>query len=187
MLEPGGLTLRIAGDNDQQNYQNARLALLLEVAQSRAGAKYILYANIFRTLETSGLFTADPELQSDSQNPGALEQHYDLLAKIVRIVAAALLSRGSHNAVQGRKFLTDHRMLVTHALKRSAGIGGAHASEALGGRIEELADGLMVVIAATGFLEVRWQPVVLGQALTRKQFEDGVTSGSGKTNHALFH
>ncbi|KAM4068158.1 eukaryotic nucleoporin family protein [Hirsutella rhossiliensis] len=160
-----------SGHGDQQNYQNARLALLLEISQSRAGAKYILYANVFRTLETSGLFTADPELQSDSQNSRALEQHYDLLAKVVRIIAAALLSRGSHNAVQGRKFLTDHRMLVTHTLKRSAGIGGAHASEGLEERIGELADGLMVVIAATGFLE----------------FEDEVTSGSSKANQALFH
>lgn len=151
---PGQLTLRITGYSDQQNYQNARLALLLEVAQSRAGAKYILYANVFRTLETSGLFAADPELQSDSQNSLALERHYDLLAKVVRIIAAALLSRGSHNAVQGRKFLTDNRMLVTHTLKRSAGIGGAHASEGLEARIGELADGLIVVIAATRFLEV---------------------------------
>lgn len=56
--------------------------------------------------------------------------------------------------VQGRKFLTEHRMLVTHTLKRSAGIGGAAPGETLEERVEELADALVVVIAATGFLEV---------------------------------
>ncbi len=124
------------------------------MAQSRAGAKYILYANFFRTIESSGLFAADPELQTDARNSRALEQHYDLLAKVSRIIGAALLSRGSHNAVQGRKFLTDHRMLVTHTLKRSAGIGSDGVAEALDEKIGDLADALMVIIAATGFLEV---------------------------------
>ncbi|KAK2593344.1 hypothetical protein QQS21_008954 [Conoideocrella luteorostrata] len=149
-----------SGHMDQRNYQNARLALLLQIAQSRTGAKYILYANLFRAIDTSGLFTADPELQSDPNNPSALEQHYDLLAKVVRIVGAALLSRGSHNIVQGRKFLTDHRMLVTHTLKRSAGIGGGASNEPLDEKVGDLADSLMVVIAATRFLEYENESIV---------------------------
>ncbi|KOS19770.1 Nucleoporin NUP192 [Escovopsis weberi] len=144
------------GNADQQNYQNARLAIVLQLAQSRAGAKYILTANLFRTLDASGLFAADPELQVDAADPRALARHYDLLAKAVRIVGAAVLSRGSHNVGQGRRFLADHRMLVTHALKRSAGIGsggGGGDDGALDARVEELADALVVLIAATGFLE----------------------------------
>ncbi|KAL3953623.1 hypothetical protein ACCO45_011579 [Purpureocillium lilacinum] len=160
-----------SGYTDQQNFQNARLALLLQMAQSRAGAKYILYANFFRTIESSGLFAADPELQTDARNSRALEQHYDLLAKVSRIIGAALLSRGSHNAVQGRKFLTDHRMLVTHTLKRSAGIGSDGVAEALDEKIGDLADALMVIIAATGFLE----------------FENEATTGSTKPDLSLFH
>lgn len=143
------------GTTDQRNHQNARLALLLQLAQTRSGAKYILYANVFRAVEQSGLFSADPELQVDKDNKHALEQHYDLLAKIVRIAGAALLSRGSHNIAQGRKFLADHRMLVSHTLKRSAGIGGAEGDQGLDARVDDLADALMVVIAATNFLEVR--------------------------------
>ena len=142
------------GNSDQRNHQNARLALLLQLAQTRSGAKYILYANVFRAVEQSGLFSADPELQINAENKHALEQHYDLLAKVVRITGAALLSRGSHNIAQGRKFLTDHRMLVTHTLKRSAGIGGVAGDESLDEKVDELADALMVVIAATNFLEV---------------------------------
>ncbi|KAL2205083.1 hypothetical protein CC79DRAFT_1293335 [Sarocladium strictum] len=140
------------GHAEQRTYENTRLALLTTLAQTRTGAKYILHANLFRAVETSGLFAADPELQLSDSNPQSLAQHYDLLAKVTRIIGAALISRGSHNVVQGRKFLQDHRMLVSHTLKRSAGIG---SDEGLEGSIEEVADGLMVIIAATGFLEVR--------------------------------
>ncbi|KAI9167446.1 Nucleoporin NUP192 [Paramyrothecium foliicola] len=137
----------------QREFHLARLALLLQLAQTRAGAKYILHANLFRTIEVSGLFTADPELQMSPDNPRTAEQHYDLLARVVRIIGAALLSRGNHNTVQGRKFLTDHRMLITHTLKRSAGIGNGPADKALEERIQDLADGFVVIIAATGFLD----------------------------------
>lgn len=160
-----------SGTSEQQNYQNARLALLLELAQTRSGAKYIIHSNLFRSLEDSGLFGADPELQINNTNPRALEQHYGLLAQVVRIIGAALVSRGSHNVVQGRKFLTEHRMLVTHTLKRSAGIGSGNADEGLDQNIEELAEGLMVIIAATRFLE----------------FENEVLPELKQQSHGLFH
>ncbi|OTA05500.1 hypothetical protein A9Z42_0061410 [Trichoderma parareesei] len=142
-----------SNNTDQKNFQNARLAIILQLAQSRIGAKYILHANLFRTLEHSGLFAADPELQTNPANLRALEQHYDLLARVVRIIGAAILSRGNNNVAQGRKFLTDHRMLVSHALKRSAGIGAGKEDQRLEERIEDLADALVVVIAATSFLD----------------------------------
>ncbi len=44
--------------------------------------------------------------------------------------------------------------LVTHTLKRSAGIGSDGVAEALDEKIGDLADALMVIIAATGFLDV---------------------------------
>ena len=71
---------------------------------------------------------------------------------MARIISAALVSRASHNAAQGRRFLTDHRMLVTHTLKRSAGIG--HVEDGLSESVAELADAFVVMIVATGFLEV---------------------------------
>ncbi|KAG7144702.1 Nucleoporin like protein [Verticillium longisporum] len=130
------------------------LALLLQLAQTRIGAKYILHANLLRALELSGLFAADPELQSDRAKPRALEKHYELLAKATHIIGAAIVCRGASYVGQGQKFLTDHRMLVTHTLKRSAGIGAAEGGDSpLEAWIEELAEGFVVLIAATGFLE----------------------------------
>jgi hypothetical protein len=43
-------------------------------------------------------------------------------------------------------------MLVTHTLKRAAGIG--HVDDVLLEQIEELADAFVIIIVATGFLDV---------------------------------
>ncbi|CRK06201.1 hypothetical protein BN1723_001695 [Verticillium longisporum] len=141
-------------DKAQETYLSSKLALLLQLAQTRIGAKYVLHANLLRALELSGLFAADPELQSDRAKPRALEKHYELLAKATHIIGAAIVCRGASYVGQGQKFLTDHRMLVTHTLKRSAGIGAAEGGDSpLEEWIEELAEGFVVLIAATGFLE----------------------------------
>ncbi|KAK6207135.1 Serine/threonine-protein kinase tel1 [Pestalotiopsis sp. IQ-011] len=144
-----------SGNPDQLNYQDAKLALLLQLCQTRDGAKNVLHANLFRSVEASGLFAADPELQVNSSDLKALEKHYALLVKVSRIIGAAIVSRGSHNVGQGRRFLTEHRMLVMHVLKRSAGIGnGTGKMEAvLDDKIQDLAEALMVIIMATGFVE----------------------------------
>ncbi|KAH6654796.1 nucleoporin Nup186/Nup192/Nup205 [Truncatella angustata] len=144
-----------SGNSDLLHYMNAKLALLLQLCQTRDGAKNVLHANLFRSLETSGLFAADPELQVNSSDFKALENHYALLVKVSRIIGAAIVSRGSHNVSQGRRFLTEHRMLVMHVLKRSAGIGaGAGKMEAaLDDKIQDLAEAFMVIVMATDFLE----------------------------------
>ncbi|CAI4219128.1 unnamed protein product [Parascedosporium putredinis] len=145
-----------SGKPEQQHYHDAKLALLLQLCQTREGAKYVLHANLFRAIESSGLFSVDPELQIDPNNPMALTNHYALLAKVARIIGAALVSRGSHNLPQGRRFLTNHRMLVAHTLKRSAGIGHVGSEDELAEMIAELADSFVVMIIATGFLETNW-------------------------------
>ncbi|KAI8958798.1 nucleoporin Nup186/Nup192/Nup205 [Daldinia sp. FL1419] len=143
------------GDSDQQNYLDAKLALLLQLCQTREGAKYVLHASLFRAIEQSGLFSVDPELQVDGLDTKGLERHYTLLVNVTRIIGAAIVSRGSHNVLQGRRFLTEHRMLVMHVLKRSAGIGtgGGKTGVLLSERVDELAEAFMVIITATGFLE----------------------------------
>jgi nuclear pore complex protein Nup205 len=159
--------LTSAGDPPQEFYISAKLSLLLHLAQTKPGAKYVLQANLLRVIETSGLFAADPELEIDAADAAALEKHYGLLVRVARIVAAAVVRQGSHNVLQGRRFLSMSRDLVVHVLKRSVGIGGKGPTSVAGAsgaggevqmgledRIEELAEAFMVLITATGFLEV---------------------------------
>lgn len=52
------------GDKGAQRHSHdAKLALLLQLCQTRDGAKHVLHANLFRAVELSGLFSVDPELQ----------------------------------------------------------------------------------------------------------------------------
>lgn len=145
------------GNPDHQNYLNAKLVLLLQLCQTSSGAKYVLHANIFRTVDQSGLFGVDPELQVEPSDSKALERHYLLLVKVAQIISVAIVSRGSHNILQGRRFLADHRILVTHVLKRSAGIGAGTGTmdPVLAGHIDDLAEAFMMMITATNFVEVR--------------------------------
>ncbi|KAK5663994.1 hypothetical protein OQA88_207 [Cercophora sp. LCS_1] len=160
------LSIIVEGNPAAEQYAAAKLSLLLHLCQTKQGAKYVVQANLFRALELSNVFAADPELEIDPTNFAALEKHYSLLVSLARIVGAAVLARGAHNIPQGRRFLTQHRMLVVHALKRSAGIGilggpetalgrtgGNKEQEKLEEQIEELAEAFMVLITATGFLE----------------------------------
>lgn len=164
ILPPAGANLAA------QQYATAKLALLLQLCQTRQGAKFVLQANLFRALELSRVFQADPELEIDPTDTVGLERHYSLLVLLARIVGAAVLACGSHNVLQGRKFLQQHRSFVVHTLKRSAGIGtvgnglggnGSVRADVVGAaqakleeRIEELAEAFMLLISATGFLEL---------------------------------
>ncbi|KAK4204380.1 nucleoporin Nup186/Nup192/Nup205 [Triangularia verruculosa] len=118
-----------------EQYLTAKLCFLLQLSQTRAGAMYILQANLFRAIEVSGVFAADPELEINPSNTVALEKHYFLLASLARIITACVLARGQGNVLQGRNFLQKHRMLVVHTLKRSAGIG--IVGNGTGGRDQE--------------------------------------------------
>lgn len=164
-------------------HMRAKLALLLMLAQTKPGSKHLVHANFLRTVEQSGLFAADPELQLDSSDMHTLALHYELLACVARIVATAIISRGEHNIAAGRNFLKTHRTLVLHVLKRSAGIGMPNKSGVLTpliisgsaeGRktvsnydmvaeellkqlrenIADLAEAFMLLITATSFLDV---------------------------------
>jgi nuclear pore complex protein Nup205 len=163
------LRLTSIGDPAQEFDISAKVSLLLHLAQTKPGAKYVLQANLLRVIETSGLFAADPELEIDATDTAGLEKHYGLLVRVARIVAAAVVRQGSHNVLQGRRFLTMSRGLVVHVLKRSVGIGGKNTASAgsvngpgskvqleLDDRIEELAEAFMILITATGFLDVSY-------------------------------
>jgi nuclear pore complex protein Nup205 len=91
----------------------------------------------------------------DIDGPDAITKHYDLLSAIMRVICAALLSRGPQNEIsldQGRRFLMDNRLSTLAVLKKSAGLGlGTSAST---DSIIELAECYMILINVTGFLDV---------------------------------
>lgn len=84
----------------------------------------------------------------------AVKRHWDLLAAIMRVICATVLSRGSQNEQtleQGRKFLMDNRMSIMAVLKKSAGLGGNQKDTM---DVDELAESYMLLMTVTGFLEV---------------------------------
>ena len=158
------------------SHMHAKLALLLSAAQTRGGAKHMLHANLLRTIDQSGLFSADPELQLHRGDFEMLALHYGLVSRVARIITAAIMSRGEHNVLQGQTFLKTHRTLVLHVLKRSVGIGmpedmllqgvGNKKNDGDGmmrviEEVDDLAEAFMLLIAATGFLEVSFLKLLL--------------------------
>jgi nuclear pore complex protein Nup205 len=89
----------------------------------------------------------------------AVGKHYRLLAAIMRLICATVLSRGPQNEQtleQGRTFLSENRLSILAVLKKSAGLGsGAELPEP---SIDELAESFMLLISVTGFLDVSLHP-----------------------------
>ncbi len=165
----------------QLSYCHARLALLLHISQTRFGATAILNAGLFHSIQASCLFATDPDLgvgiyflsqlfcrvsliELDIEGPGAIVKHYNLLAAVMRIICACILSRGIQNQQsleQGRKFLTENRLSILAVLKKSAGLGATGGISELS--IDELADSFMLLISFTGFLDVGlFLPIFVG-------------------------
>lgn len=46
----------------QLSYCHAKLALLLQISQTRLGAVAVLNSGLFHSVKISGLFTTDPDL-----------------------------------------------------------------------------------------------------------------------------
>jgi len=99
-------------------------------------------------------------MNSDINHDNAIEKHYGLLAALMRVICAAVLSRGEQNERtldQGRRFLNENRLSILAVLKKSAGIGtGADASEP---SIDALAESYMLLMSVSGFLDASDTPL----------------------------
>lgn len=126
---------------------------------------YYLFPLLPPPLLPQSLLTLGSHTHPGPENTTALEKYYSLLLRVTRIISAAVLARGPQsNVTQGpaRRFLTDYRMLIVQVLKRSAGIGGggiggggnSGSTSKLERDIEDLTTAFMVLIDATGFLQV---------------------------------
>lgn len=148
--------LRDTGDQDTASqivYCKAKLALLLQIAQTRFGAAHILNARLFRSVKDSGLFSMDPDLGMDLAIPDQEKLYYELLLAIVRVVNACVVSRGAQNEQtlqEGRRFVLENRTSMMTVMKKHAGIGGVDAAVELD--VGDLAEAYMLLISVTGFL-----------------------------------
>jgi nuclear pore complex protein Nup205 len=87
--------------------------------------------------------------------PDAVNKHYQLLIAVMRVICAAVLSRGYQNQQtleQGRKFLSENRLSILAVLKKSAGLGNASGTSQQS--FDDLSSSFMLLMSMTGFLDV---------------------------------
>ena len=110
----------------------------------------------------------------DIEGPSAVSKHFALLAALLRIICAALLSRGAQNEQsleQGRRFLSENRLPILAVLKKSAGLStGVQVAEE---STSELAEAFMLLISVSGFLDVSFVSLRLDSNLANlRKVED---------------
>ncbi len=117
---------------------------------------------MFPSVRASALFSTDPDIGLDVDNPAALKIFFELMLSILKIIAAVLMARGVENEQmksQVRDFLSENRGSVVAVFKRNAKIGwrkGAAKDEedGLSGVLSECVDMYSLLISATGWLDV---------------------------------
>ena len=96
-------------------------------------------------------------------NPNALHKYYSLMLSILRVINAAVISRGKNDQTifQAREFLKENRHSMVAIFKRSVGVGGSASLGATNGKddvlLEDLADLVdcwTILVEATEFLQV---------------------------------
>ncbi|PYH93691.1 Cullin-domain-containing protein [Aspergillus ellipticus CBS 707.79] len=145
------------------SYYQSLLSLLQELCQTKSGAIHVLKTGLFQAVRDSQLFAADPDLGIDIDNPDALRKYYDLLGSVLRVVVAAIFSRGLHNEQmmeQTRAFLAENRQSMVGIFKRFAKIGGAGATDHHDA-LRNLTKSYMALVTATDFLADPHTPWIL--------------------------
>lgn len=140
------------------SYVHIGLSLLLRLCQTQDGATLVLNAGLFTAVRDSQLFSTDPDIGLDIDNPKALVQFYRLLASLLQVITSVVLAKGPRNqqtAAQARAFLQENRFCMQAVFKRASKLGktaGPPEEE-----VFELVQGFSTLIAASGFLEVSFE------------------------------
>lgn len=97
----------------------------------------------------------EPLTTTGIASSNAIKTHYALLLAVMRVINAAVISRGEQNEqtlTLGRRFLAENRLSVLTVFKRSVNIGtpGVVPDEL----VDELAESYMLLITLTGFIDV---------------------------------
>jgi len=135
-------------------YFHTSLALLLRICQTADGAQLVLNSGLFDAVNDSRLFSTDPDIGLDIDNPEALKEFYRLLSSVLRVITALVVSKGPSNAntiQQAQKFLQRNRFSIQAVFKRISAVyktSGPPETEAM-----EVADEFARLMLVTGFLE----------------------------------
>lgn len=159
----GSVASSFQGDNSELitavAYFHTALSLLLRICQNAEGTQLVLNSGFFVGITESRLFSTDPDIGLDIDNPVALREFYRLLSSMLRVVTAVVIARGPGNATvlqQAKAFLQENRFSMQAVFKRTSAVqktAGPPEKEAL-----EVADEFSKLLLVTGFLDVRHFP-----------------------------
>ncbi|TKA29165.1 hypothetical protein B0A50_03675 [Salinomyces thailandicus] len=130
------------------------LALMLRTCRTADGTQVILNSGFFAAVTDSRLFSTDPDIGLDIDNPSALREFYRLLSAVLKVITALVVTRGSNNAAtlqQAMTFLQQNRFSMQAVFKRTSALkktSGPPEKEA-----EQVADEFARLMLVTGFLE----------------------------------
>lgn len=156
----GSVTTSFQSDSTDQlttavAYFHTSLALLLRITATTDGTQLVLNSGLFPCIADSKLFSTDPDIGLDIDNPAALREFYRMLAAVLRVVTAVVMARGPANAhvlQQGKAFLQENRFSMQAVFKRTSAVqktAGPPEEEAL-----QVAEEFGTLLLVTGFLEV---------------------------------
>ncbi|KAF2204144.1 hypothetical protein GQ43DRAFT_201218 [Delitschia confertaspora ATCC 74209] len=135
------------------SYYDASLALLNRICQTRVGAAHVLNAGLFQAVRESRIFSVDPDIGLEFDNPDALKKYFELMLSVLRVINSAVISRGQKNeqtVYQAREFLKENRHSMVAVFKRSVNVGG---TQDIGVDLSNLVDCFTLLVEVTGFLE----------------------------------
>lgn len=147
--------VNLQSDVDALPHQDAAVALLLSIAQTRHGATQVVNSGLFQAIQASGLFSADPDVGLDIDNPRALALYFHLMLALLRVVNAVVVSCGEENdqiTGMAQAFIAQYRLSIVSIFKRSACIGSTNQGHEK--VLAELVDNFTILMATCGFMEV---------------------------------
>lgn len=136
-------------------YFHTALALLLRICRTADGTQLVLNSGFFAAISDSRLFSTDPDIGLDIDNPVALKEFYKLLSAVLRVITAIVVARGPSNAAmlqQAKSFLQQNRFSMQAVFKRTSAVqktSGPPEKEAV-----DVANEFSKLMLVTGFLEV---------------------------------
>jgi nuclear pore complex protein Nup205 len=166
------------------SYFHTSLALLLNLCRTTDGSQLILNSGFFASVTESQLFSTDPDVGLDIDNPTALHHFYRLLSSVLRVIVAVVAARGPSNAStvqQAKTFLTQNRFSMQAVFKRASRVSHIKGATQQQEDAEDVAEQFARLIVLTGFLEVScgMNNDLLPWTLANMPFQDDEPAQSG--------